>query len=148
VGKWNGSATIAVANSYNVGAGPVKVRLHFTSDDSWSDQDGDNTNGAAHVDNLKVETLSTETFEDEAVGSTSSNDWQSCNTPGFGDYAGLFHGASLLQRDVCTQNLSCIWAFIQGSADYFTCGGYPTQQVVPMGTIVASTFTTKSGRPK
>jgi len=132
-GEWNGSATIAVNNSYNVGAGPVKVRLHFTSDNAWSDEDGGDFDGAAHVDNLKVETLATENFEDEAVGATSSNDWQSCNTPGFGDYSGLFHGATLLQRDICTQNLSCIWAFIQGSVDYFTCGGYPTQQVVPYG---------------
>jgi FlgD Ig-like domain len=128
---WTGTGTISVSRSYNVGAGPVKVRLRFTSDTAVSDEDGNyNSDGAAHVDNLKVETLAIENFEDESVGATSSNDWQSCNL-GFGNYAGLFNGASLLQQDDCKQNLSCIWAFIQGSTDYFTCGGYPTQKVVP-----------------
>jgi hypothetical protein len=130
---WNGTATLAVSNSYNVGAGPVKVRLRFVSDTSWSDQDGlYNSNGAAHVDNLKAETLATEDFEDETVGATSSNDWQSCNQS-FGNFGGLLSGASVLQEDPCTQNVSCLWAFIQGSTDYYTCGGHPTQPVVPYG---------------
>ena len=128
---WDGSGTAVVNGHYAVGAGPVKVRLHFTSDSAWSDQDGFfPTDGAAHVDNLKAEGLALEDFEDEAVGAIASNDWQSCNAA-YGDNAILLHGADVLQQDPCRTNLSCLWAFIKNSTAYYSCGGYPAQKVVP-----------------
>ena len=132
---WSGVGQVSVDGHYSVGSGPVRVRLHFSSDSSWSDQDGyyDSFSGAASVDSLKAETLPLELFEDESVGATSSNDWQSCNTPGFGDYAGLFKGSDVLQEDACLKNVSCLWAFIQGSTANYACGGHPEQVVVPFG---------------
>jgi hypothetical protein len=128
---WDGSGTTIVNGHYAVGAGPVKVRLRFTSDSAWSDQDGFfPTDGAAHVDNLKAEGLALEDFEGEAVGATASNDWQSCNAA-YGDNAILLHGADVLQQDPCRTNLSCLWAFIKNSTAYYSCGGYPAQKVVP-----------------
>lgn len=128
---WAGIGTEVVDGHYSVGAGPVKVRLRFRSDTAYSDQDGFfPTNGAAHVDNLKVEGLAVETFEDEAVGATASNDWQSCNSA-YGDNAILTHGADLLQQDPCKTNLSCMWTFLKNSAAYYNCAGYPAQKVVP-----------------
>ncbi len=131
LGGWSGAGTEVVNGHYAVGAGPVKVRLHFTSDSAWSDQDGMvPSDGAAHVDNLKAEALTTETFEDELVGATSSNDWQSCNSA-YGDNAILLRGSEILQEDPCKTNLSCMWAFIKNSASFYNCGGFPAQKVVP-----------------
>lgn len=132
---WSGTGQVSVAGHYSVNPGPVKVRLHFRSDTAWSDQDGfyNTVAGAAHVDSLQAESLPIELFEDETVGATSSNDWQSCNTPGFGNYAGLMKGSSVLQEDPCVSDFSCLWAFIQGSAFNYACGGHPEQKVVPFG---------------
>ena len=130
---WTGLGRLSVNGSYAVYGTTAKVRLHFTSDTAWSDQDGlfSTVAGAAHVDSLKCENLPLELFEDEAAGATSSNDWQSCNTPGFGNYAALMKGSDVLQEDPCVTNVSCLWAFIQGSAFNYNCGGHPEQKVVP-----------------
>ncbi len=133
---WSGQNTLNINASYGVVGNPVRVRLRFVSDSSWSDEDGlFPTNGAAHIDNLKVEALAIETFEDEAAGAASSNDWQSCNnlgpTSAFGNYAALFSGGSLVQQDPCVTNVSCMWAFILGSTETYACGGFPGQITVP-----------------
>ncbi|HKW13062.1 MAG TPA: hypothetical protein VJS69_01110, partial [Candidatus Krumholzibacteria bacterium] len=112
-GGWSGAGTATVAASYPVGPGPVKIRLHFTSDTSWSNQDGLYVGFGVAVDSLTWESTSTEGFEAEPVGSHSSPDWQSCNTPGFGNYLALFKrttGANY--EDQCLQNLGCYWAAI------------------------------------
>ncbi len=129
---WDGINQTTINRSYAVGTGPVRVRLRFTSDTSWSDQDGFyNSNGAVHIDSLQAETLPIELFEDEAAGATSSNDWEASRAPGYGDYAALFRGSELLQEDACKTNVSCMWAFIQNSTENYACGGHPEQKVVP-----------------
>ena len=50
-----------------------------------------------------------------------------------GNYAGLFSGSGLLQEDPCKTNISCMWAFVQGSTDTYACGGHPEQLAVPFG---------------
>jgi hypothetical protein len=63
---WSGPDSVTVIGSYAVGAGPVKVRLHFTADTSWSNQDGFYPGFGVAVDSLKVEGLALENFD--AIG--------------------------------------------------------------------------------
>src|SRR5262245_18723030 len=131
---WDGVQTISHAESYALGAGPMRVRLRFFSDSAYADQDGmyNSHAGPALVDNLSLEGA-LEDFEGEPVGSTVSNDWQGLLRPGFGNHFALFAGSSLLQEDVCAKNLSCVWAAISTSSDTYACGGHPLQVAVPVG---------------
>ncbi len=131
--NWLAGATYGGA--YNIGStGPVRVRLHFRSDGAWSDEDALwNTDGAVHVDDLQAEGLAVEDFEGEAVGATSTTDWEATTPAPYGNYFGLFPGLSLLQEDVCHRDLTCMWAAIAGSTANYACGGYPGQSAVPYG---------------
>ncbi|HEU4364563.1 MAG TPA: FlgD immunoglobulin-like domain containing protein [Candidatus Krumholzibacteria bacterium] len=136
IGVWDGLIpTASFGGAYNIGTtGPVKVRIYFESDGAWSDQDGLwNSNGAVVVDNLAAEGLAVEDFEGEAVNATESNDWITCNPPGYGIYTALFPGATLVQEDPCARDISCVWAAINGSTYDYTCGGFPGQAAVPFG---------------
>ena len=129
--------------------GSVKIQFLFASDGGWSDEDGLwDTDGGIIIDRLRVlddagTILSVELFEDEAVGATSSDDWENCNFKGFsygnnsGNYSNaygdLYPALSLLQEDPCVTELDCVWAFIQGSVDDYSCGGFPGQAAVPKG---------------
>jgi len=137
---WSGPDSISVAGSYPVSGSPVKVRLHFTADTAWSNQDGFYPGFGVAIDSLTVETLATEGFETTALGSNQSTDWISCNTPGYGNYLGLFksntgakYGDPNNPQLNCVDNLGCYWAAIQGSTEFYTCGtpSQPTQKVVP-----------------
>ena len=131
---WDGTFDAIIDTSYTVTGSPVKVRLRFHSDGAWSDEDGlHETSGAVHIDNLQVEGLALEDFEDEAVGTTSSNDWESCTPPGYGLFAGLAYGTSVLQQDPCVRDVSCLWNFFTGSKYNYACGGFPQQKTVPRG---------------
>lgn len=130
---WSGPGNLTVAQSYAAGPGPFKVRLHFTSDGSWSGQDGLHPGLGVMVDSLSWEGTPVEDFEGEALGAHSSEDWQSCNTPGFGNYLGLFRRDEANDEDPCLDNISCYWAALQGSTEFYNCGtpSQPTQRVVP-----------------
>jgi hypothetical protein len=135
------------------GANTVKVRLRFQSQHAYSDEDGVYpTNGALHVDSLKVEGLATEDFEGEdGVGptyDTSSNDWIASNVPGFGNYMGLFPGISNAQDDPCRRDLSCMWAAISGSNEFGTCFGKPAQRIVPLGNAAGAYIHNEVWSPK
>jgi hypothetical protein len=121
-------------------SGAVRIRFRFESDGAWSDQDGlHDTDGALILDSLTVHTPYTvydfEDFEDELPGdlATTDGDWECYVMPGYGDYAGLFHGTTTLQLADCEKNLSYFWAFIRGSEETYACKGYPGQRVVPYG---------------
>jgi hypothetical protein len=148
VPEWTGADSLSVAAGYNIGvAGPVKVRIRFAADTSWSNQDGLYAGFGVAVDSLSAETLAVEDFEGEAVGANSANDWQSCNTPGYGNFLALFKrsvGAGNCgipanpqyfanYEDQCLDNLGCYWAAICGSTEFYTCGNPPqnTQRIVP-----------------
>ena len=131
---WSAWDSITVVGSYPVGPGPVKVRLHFVSDSAWSNQDGLYHGFGVAVDSLGVETLPVEDFEDEAIGAHAGNDWESCNTPGYGNYFALFKkftGANY--EDQCLDNFGCYWAALQGSTEFYSCGTppQPGQKIVP-----------------
>ena len=118
-------------------SGSVKIRFHFTSDGSWSDEDCLwDTDGAIIIDSLTVKdatgiVVATDTFEDEAVGDTESNDWENCSPPGYGDFAGLFPGLTVVQEDPCVTNITFLWGFFNGSTVDYGCGGFPAQLTVP-----------------
>jgi hypothetical protein len=135
---WQSADSILVTGPYAVPglvpAVPVKVRLHFTADTSWSNQDGFYPGFGVAVDSLSWESKPVEDFEGEAVGAHAGNDWQSCNTPGYGNYLALFKKATGANyEDQCLDNLSCYWAAINGSTEFYSCGvpSQPTQKVVP-----------------
>jgi len=130
---WTAADSILVTGPYTGITGSVKVRLHFTADTSWSNQDGFYPGLGTMVDSLSWETKAVEDFEGEALGANSSNDWISCNTPGYGNYLALFKKAAANYEDLCTDNLSCYWAAINGSTEFYTCGSpsQPTQKIVP-----------------
>jgi hypothetical protein len=130
---WDGVVDTVLVTSYNVGPGPVKVRFHFTSDGALSDEGGFDSRGAVHIDNLHVEGLAVEDFEGESVGDTDATQWSSCTPAGYGDFAGLLTGASLVQEDPFHQNLTCMWGFVTGSTASYACGGHPLQAAVPSG---------------
>ena len=127
---------IPIFSDFDIGTtGPVKFRFHFTSDGAWSDEDGLwPTNGAVHIDSLILEGLPMEDFEDEAVGATETQDWVAYSKPAYGSQASLVLGATVLQEDPCVRDLSCLWAFFEGSTLTYNCGGvHPEQRVVPRG---------------
>jgi hypothetical protein len=120
--------------------GAVKIRFHFESDAFWSDEDGLwDTDGAILLDSITVQSASAvydfEDFEDESPGdlATTDGDWECCIRSGVGDYAGLYYGVTILQEDPCGYNLTCMWAFINGSTVNYACGGHPEQTAVTYG---------------
>jgi hypothetical protein len=139
LGTWDGSGTdtLAIAVSDTLHSGSLRLRFRFESDGAWSDQDGlHDSDGAFLLDQLAVSDTSGvrvayEDFEDEAPGAHESDDWVSCNPPGYGDFSGLFPGSSLVQEDDCQSELDCVWAFIKGSTANYACGGWPEQAAVP-----------------
>ena len=131
--QWSGANSISVAGSYVVGPGPVKVRLHFVSDSAFDNQTGDYPGFGAAIDSLSIEDLPVEDFEDEAIGAHETSDWRTYQY-GFGKYLALFKkftGANY--EDLCADNLSCYWAALQGSTEFYTCGtpSQPAQKTVP-----------------
>ena len=135
-----GSGFVSQALPSSAHAGEVRFRLRVETDGAWSDQDGNwNTDGAMILDSLTVRdgsgvVLATELFEAEGVGDqqTISGSWTSCVMPGYGDFAGLFHGLSVVQeKDPCVRDVSWLWGFFNGSTYDYSCGGYPAQKAVP-----------------
>jgi hypothetical protein len=125
--------------------GSIRIRFRFSSDGAWSDQDGLwDTDGAILIDDLSVSAqyaglYDFEDFEYNPIEGgenpgdqqTADSDWECCLLSGYGDYAGLYQGIALLQEDPCNLNLTCMWAFINGSTVNYACGGHPEQIAVP-----------------
>ncbi len=135
--------------------GSARVRFNFEADGAWSDSDGLwNTDGAFIVDNIVIAdgagTQSNSTFESETVGAhgTLNGHWASCNLPGYGNYAGLLPGASLLQQDPCARDISCLWAFFNGSTANYSCGGFPAVTAVPFGNANGQYLTNEVWSPQ
>ena len=148
----------SVAEAFTVPAATIgasgRFRFNFIADGSFSDQDGLwDTDGAFIVDNIVIQngatTLSNSTFEAEAVGAhgTINGDWTSCNLPGYGNYAGLLPGISILQQDPCARDISCMWAFFNGSTANYSCGGFPAVKAVPYGNALGQYLTNEVWSP-
>ncbi len=134
--------------------GSARIRFNFIADTAYSDSDGLwNTDGAFIVDNIVIQdgtgTKSNSTFEAEAVGAhgTLNGHWNSCNFSGYGNYAGLLPGQTLLQQDPCARDISCLWAFFNGSTANYSCGGFPAVTAVPYGNSLGQYLTNEIWSP-
>jgi hypothetical protein len=113
----------------------LQFRFVFVSDFNQSDENGANTNGAVMVDQLRIRNIEAidvipeESFEAAAVGNTSTPYWSASVPAGFGNYAGLVSGATVVQAGA--PNSSYVWSFFNGSSQTYACGGYPSQAAVP-----------------
>jgi hypothetical protein len=135
--------------------GSARVRFNFIADTGYSDSDGLwNTDGAFIVDNLKVQDTAgiktNQTFEAEAVNAHGTLDahWNSCNLPGYGNFAGLLPGISLLQQDPCARDISCMWTFFNGSTSNYSCGGFPAVKSIPFGNALGQYLTNEVWSPQ
>jgi hypothetical protein len=148
--EWTADATVnGGQGSYDATGGPqpetstssfgaTKVRFHFVSDGAWSDQDGlwDTPEGAVTLDDLSLDGGAVENFEGEVCGAFQSTDgkWVATIPPGFGIYARLVSGSTVVQEDPCVRILSNVWAFFDDPAvTNYACGGWPLQGAVPYG---------------
>jgi hypothetical protein len=150
-GSWQNIASAANGGAYDGFSGPIfdtvslsaashsgsaRFRFQFVSDGGWSDEDGIwNTDGAIILDSLTVRdgsgVLSFENFEGANVGDLGAGDWNSCNDPGYGDFAALYNGVTLLQEDPCATDFDCVWSFFTGSTYTYSCGGFPATIAIP-----------------
>lgn len=144
LGSWSGSGTEAVTRTIPAGTygTSIRVRLRFTSDSAWSDEDGNYpSNGAAFVDNLVVKDGTTVKesldFTAEAQGATQSANghWFGGAGPAFGQFAALFDGDAVLQQDPSYTNPTNVWGFFFNSPENYACGGAPAQPVIKHGSV-------------
>ncbi len=118
---------------------PFRIRWQFESDGAWSDEDGLwNTDGAITIDVVSLSAggvylAGPENFEGAPLNATGWNGWVSCNEAGYGDFAYLYPGLSVVQEDPCYKDLTCLWTFYTGSTYDYSCGGWPAQMAVPYG---------------
>ncbi len=124
--------------------GTVRLRFNFHSDGYGSDEDGYYlSDGAVLIDNLTVSdgggVVDVQDFEAEAVGAkaTADGNWTCIPGVGFGDYAALFDGSTVLQEDSLVTNNTHLWGFFNGSPATYACGGHPEQLAVPYKTRMA-----------
>ena len=130
----NGSRVENLASPY----GSTRVRFHFVSDGAWSDEDGmwPTAQGAVKVDMLSTNGGAAEDWENEACNATQSTDgkWVTIVPNGFGNYAKLHSGATVVQIDPCVRVISSLWGFFDDPATTnYACGGWPLQGAVPYG---------------
>jgi hypothetical protein len=139
-GQGSGTAVVADVTAAEAPSGLWEARFHFVSDGAWSDEDALwDTDGWGVIDNIFIATAdggsaSGEDFESYGLGSTGPwGEWQACTPPGYGDFAGVFHGATddLVNLDPCRENLTCQWGFFNGSTANYGCGGFPDQPAIP-----------------
>jgi len=124
-------------------AGSVRLRFRFTSDSSYSDEDGvRDSDGGVIIDNLTVQdaggVVDFQDFEGEVVGalSTADGDWTASLGPAFGNFAALFDGSSVLQEDPLVTNNTHLWGFFSGSTATYACGGHPEQAALPFQRVI------------
>jgi hypothetical protein len=118
--------------------GPTKVRIRFVSDGAYSDEDGlsPTVQGAVRVDGLSINGGAVEDWEGEACDATQSTDgqWIAKVAAGFGLYAALHNGATIVQEDLCFFHHTFLWGFFDDPAvTNYACGGWPQQGAVPYG---------------
>jgi hypothetical protein len=64
-------------------------------------------------------------------GNPDKQGWTSHDLSGRGDFAEVFSGSLMVQEDHCLNDITYMWAFINGSTDNYTCDGWPMQLTVP-----------------
>jgi hypothetical protein len=119
-GYYDGNGELVESFGFNTTNGTTQIRFRFTSDGGWDDQDGlSPRDGAILLDSITVECYVADTlqfayfddFESAAPGDKSSTIWSAYVEPGYGDFASLYPGATILQEDPCNFDYSHIWGF-------------------------------------
>ena len=151
-GLYEGTGQLTESVGFRSTTGDVQVRFEFTSDGAWSDEDGLwPTDGAALIDSITmiwfnevppgsgnwvVSETYYEDFEGEAPGDHVTTDgvWTGEKRPGFGDFAQLYSGTTVVQEDPCVTNNSYLWGFFDDPMiTNYSCGGFPAQGAVRFG---------------
>jgi hypothetical protein len=117
----------------------IQLRIRFTSDGAWSDEDGLwATNGACQVDDIVV-TVGGVVVEDEDFEDQLAQNWPPALQAAVGDYAQLYSG--LQDEDPCRTNLTYQVAFIDDGIVVPGTGGTDGQtwRYGPGGYIVNNT---------
>ncbi|MEZ4387648.1 MAG: hypothetical protein R3D98_08735 [Candidatus Krumholzibacteriia bacterium] len=137
--NFNASFTYNPGDYVGAGLNQIQLRIRFTSDGAWSDEDGLwETNGAVQVDDISVTVggvvVESENFEDQLA-----QNWPPDLLPGVGDYAQLF--VNLQDEDPCRSNFTPQVAFIDDGVIVPGTGGSPGQtwRYGPGGYIVNNT---------
>jgi len=131
--------TVNPADYVGSGGNEIQLRIRFTSDGAWSDEDGLwATNGACQVDDIQV-TVNGVLVEDEDFEDGLAQNWPSVIAPSVGDYAQLY--INLQDEDPCRTNLSSQVAFIDDGIVVPGTGGSDGQtwRYGPGGYIVNNT---------
>ena len=126
--------TVAVHTLYT-GAAQTKLRFHFVSDGSWSDEDGlVDSDGACIIDSITVSDdnglIHFEDFEAADAGDLDTDFWHCRPGEAFGSYAGI--APSLQDKDPCGRNFTSQIVFFVGSP--WMSADYPGMPVTPFCT--------------
>lgn len=108
---------VYAGNDYGGGGDEIVIRLHFTSDGAWSNEDGlFPSDGAVQIDDILVEHRDGSSFEDFEGGEPYR--WEPISVS---PYAGLFaHPMSqVITHDPCAENASPVLGFVDdGTGPY------------------------------
>ncbi len=142
-GSYDGAGGPIVETVSAAATTTTRFRFHFASDGAWDDRDGlsPSDEGAIKVDDITTTygagpTIAFEDFEDESCDALVSNDgfWTAEPAPGYGIFAHLTSGASVIQEDPCRRPISFLWAFFDDPlVTNYECGGFPHQGAMPYG---------------
>jgi hypothetical protein len=133
--SYDGTHSLVATHHIRPNKAATKLRFRFTSDVSWSDQDGlVDTDGACIFDSISVSDgtglIDFENFESYAVGSTKAGLWTSVPSGrAFGAYSGL--ATNLIDRDPCARNISTQIVFWKNHPYPIESGDYPGLYVTP-----------------
>ena len=130
---YDGVLDTVATHTLTLATSMTKLRFHFTSDGSWSDEDGQhNTDGACIIDSITVRdahgVIHFEDFESVPSGAMSTDFWN-CDLghPGYGTYTGLAN--NLQDKDPCGRNFTSQIIFFEGSP--WMSADYPGMPVTP-----------------
>ena len=126
--------TVAVHTLFT-GAAQTKLRFHFVSDGSWSDQDGlFDSDGACIIDSITVSDdtglIHFEDFESADAGALDTDFWHCRPGEAYGSYAGII--PNLQDKDPCGTNFTSQIVFFIGSP--WMSADYPGMPVTPFCT--------------
>ncbi len=96
----------------------TKLRFHFTSDDTWSDEDGlCNTDGGCIVDAIRVQDAGVldnyQDFETAAIGAKTAGIWTGTAGQAYGTHSGLRN--NLTDNDPCNDDFATQIVFFIGT---------------------------------
>jgi hypothetical protein len=123
--SYTGSINTSGSHRLALETGKTRLRFHFTSDITMSDEDGylDTISwprdGAAHIDNINIadadSVINFEDFEGAPDRAKKCGIWHADVQPAFGMYSGLRVGLGTQDKDPCNDNFKTQVVFFMGS---------------------------------